>query len=59
MTLNEVRKKILKLIKEGKPLSLIAKEIGISRFTLSDFLKDKRQPRYENIVKMKKYLQNT
>ena len=59
MTLNEVRKKFLKLIKEGKPLSLIAKEIGISRFTLADFLKDRRQPRYENIVKMKKYLQNT
>lgn len=58
MTLDKLRSKLQDIInKEGMPVILLAEEIGMDRFALGEFLKGKRQPRYETILKMQKYLE--
>ena len=59
MTLDQMRNKFQEIIKEeNRSKASISRELNITQYTFDDFLSQKRNPRYETIVKMKEFLKN-
>lgn len=59
MTLDQMRNKFHEIIKEeNRSKASISRELNITQYTFDDFLSQKRNPRYETIVKMKEFLKN-